>query len=803
MFSRSFKKSPQQIAQDIARRATPSRESVRRSGICSGEHNYTYTSDDFRIFQDQGFSNYAENLVKDFQEVYQKGNTALPYHAALTALHHDAATKSAANFLAQIRTIHHLVEMHNFPTPAPAPAPVPEPEPTCFAKARRQLAKMKFDLPPPHPKRVVVYRNPDGCDLSEINTNFDPEAFTSSARNTFVKMCCKSYNSVQECRCFKWCSRTSVNYINEKGEGIHVYYLERKTDYQNLTRSYPMCYQPDDEHIPHSPREDVSDSDLFPWNKDYDFEDECGNAYRAEQEGFTHVWSSKDAKRRHQRRQRRQRQRAYGELPEHGLIIVTLDIDEVWPIKTPLSLHAQHRHLQREKFEELQQYVRFYESWQEEHQCKPTPPPTPPSALLVPSPASTAPRFNTAGLCPFQIRRLIQHEKREHSMLYIQRPLTDVALIIAHAASRTQVTEISALKTHERTRLTGMAGLIAILAIRLGAAPGNCSMVATTLHHNAIQLILRRATGSEATVNQITAPYVKCCTKSLHGARGVRLAELREIMNKRFDRGVPKPTPPSAGFHRATFPEYNCGPIEFKKAKYYAEKCLELMGNPNDSASPSAAKWAHLRTQVKRVRRGEIEADDVYTSSENDNWVYAIHYTYVTGARLFLSAIEKWHTYYQPPRPDSSCLNYYWSNSTEIRADAPRYVQATLMAREMYRFMIKTHQILTPEFMSVFGLKSEYINKIITRTKHLACCDGDEASALMFGFMMPELMTPDIHIDICVEGQVFQHPDLYVKMSDPVFGPIKKQLRDMIPSRHTGVIDRATLMDEPRVRCRS
>ena len=40
-------------------------------------------------------------------------------------------------------------------------------------------------------------------------------------------------------------------------------------------------------------------------------------------------------------------------------------------------------------------------------------------------------------------------------------------------------------------------------------------------------------------------------------------------------------------------------------------------------------------------------------------------------------------------------------------------------------------------------------------------------------------------------------------MSDPVFGPIKKQLRDMIPSRHTGVIDRTTLMDEPPLRCRA
>ena len=801
MFSRSFKKSPQQIAQDIARRATPSRESVRRSAICSGEHNYTYASDDFRIFQDQdSFSNYAENLVKDFQEVYQKGNTALPYHAALTALHHDAATKSASNFLAQFRVIHHLVEMHNPPTPAPAPAPapVPEPEPTCFAKARRQLAKMKFDLPPPHPQRLVVYRSPKGYDLSDINPNFDPKSFASSERNTFVKTCCRRYCSVQECRCFKWRSRTSVNYVNEKGEAIHVYYLERKTDYQNLTRSYPQYYRPD-KAIPCSPRGDVSDSDMFPFSKDYDFEEECGNAFQAQREGFTYIWTSKTAERRHKRRVQRQQQLASGELPEFGVIIVTFDIDEVSRVKD--ATHAQLRKEHKQEYEDLQQNVRFYESWAEEHQRRPTPPPTPPQAL-VPSPAP-APRFDTAGLLPFQLCRLIQHEKKEHSVLYIQRPLTDVALIIAHAASRTQVTEISALKTHELTRLTGMAGLAAILAIRLSAAPGKCSMIATTLHHNAIQLILRRATGSEATVNQITAPYVKCFTKSLHGARGVRLAELRGIMAKRFDRGVPKVTPPSAGPRLATFPAGDYGPIEFKQAKYYAAKCLELMGNPNDPASPSAAKWAHLRTQIQRIRRGEIDAGDVYTSSENDNWVYALHYTYVSGARLFLAAVDKWHTYFQihhrhhHPRPK------YWFDCKEIRVDAPRYVQTTLMVREMYRFIVKAHQILTPEFISVFGMNSKYVNSIINRTKHLACFEGDEASALIFGFMVPALMTPDIHLDICVEGHVFQHPDLYVKMSDPVFGPIKKKLRDMIPSRHTGVIDRATLMDEPKLRCRA
>jgi hypothetical protein len=826
MFSRSFVKSPEQNAQDIARRANPTRERVRRSAICSGEHNYSYPlcpPNSFRVFQDQDGSNsYAENLIRDYREVFEKGNTTLPYHAALTALHHNAATKSAANFLAQLRVIHQLVAMHNSPTPAPAPAPAiapapapaPAPEPTCFAKARRQLAKMKFDLPSPHPKRLVVYRSPKGYDLNYINPNFDPESFASSERNTFVKTCCRRYCRVQACCCFKRKSRTSVNYVNQKGEAIHVYYLERKTDYQNLTRSYPQYYHPD-EAIPCSPRGDVSESDMFPWDKDYDFEEERSNALQAEREGFTHVWTSKTAERRHKRRIARQQQLASGELPEFGLIIVTFDIDEVSRVNN--ATHAQLRQEHKQEYEDLQQHVRFYESWEEEHhscslsrQSAPSPPlffhplSQVPTVPTVPAPA---PRFDATGLCPFQIRRLVQHEKKDNSIVAIQRPISDTSLTIAHAVTRAQVTEISALKTYQHTRLAGRGALTAILAIRFGAAPGISSMVAATLHHDVIQRILRRATGSEATANQIAAPYIKSFTKPSKSALANRCTELREAMRTRFDRGIPKIAPPSAGPRLATFPASDYGPIEFKQAKYYAAKCLELMGNPNDSdsASPSAAKWAHLRTQVQRVRRGEIEASDVYTSPEYNNWVYAIYYTYVTGARLFLAACL-----FAPPQPlipsppsSIKCRRHrrpkYWFDCKEIRVDAPRYVQTTLMVREMYRFIVKAHHIFTPEFMSVFGMDSKYVNSIINRTKHLACHDGDEASALMFGFMMPALMTPEIHLDIFVEGRVFQHPDLYVKMSDPVFGPIKKQLKDMIPSRHTGVIDRATLMDEQKI----
>jgi hypothetical protein len=117
----------------------------------------------------------------------------------------------------------------------------------------------------------------------------------------------------------------------------------------------------------------------------------------------------------------------------------------------------------------------------------------------------------------------------------------------------------------------------------------------------------------------------------------------------------------------------------------------------------------------------------------------------------------------------------------------------------MYRFIYRAACIMSPQYMAVFGLSQRYVNTIIKRTRYLAYNDGDETSALMFGFLMPAMMTPDVHLDIYVQGHVFQHPDLYVKMSDPVFGPIKKHLRDVIPARHTGTIDRTTLMNHPKI----
>jgi hypothetical protein len=535
MFSRSFIKSKNQ---DIALRAEVTRESVRRSPACSGEHNYTYRHSGFRAFQDPADDNYAQNLINDYNQVYEEGKPTLPYHAALTALHHKTASTAVTTFLSQMKTTLQLIHMH------------------------------------------------------------------------------------------------------------------------------------------------------------------------------------------------------------------------------------MHMHM---------------------HNDAPAP----------------APHFNTTSLLPFQIRRLVRDEYKEQAIRDIQRPLTDTSIMIAHAASRLQVTEINALKTHQRSHLTAFAAFAALLAIRFSAEKGHTTSVATMLHHRAIQLILRRATGSMACAQQISAPYIKC-ESPFKCLPDDRIRELRTEAERRFDTdnpsGVPLVTRSPINMSRPC--STRGGPIEYHTAKYYAQKCLELIGNPDDATDTAAvARWRELDAQIPRIRRGEITAHEVFASPHHGNWIYMVHYTYVVACRQFLSAIELWRDVRETAKsfagPGNQCPSI-WHDS-HIRKDSPVYVQCVQIVHEMYRFIYRAACIMSPQYMAVFGLSQRYVNTIIKRTRYLAYNDGDETSALMFGFLMPAMMTPDVHLDIYVQGHVFQHPDLYVKMSDPVFGPIKKHLRDVIPARHTGTIDRTTLMNHPKI----
>ena len=789
MFSHSFSKSKNQAQKDIAERARVNCESVRRSSACCGEHNYMYTHDGFRVFKNATATTYrAHHLIEDFKQVYEEGNSTLPYHAALTALHHKTASTAVSRFLCQRRNIHKLVHLYDAPTPTPAPAPERPPIELDYERSRHLLAKMEFALPPYHPKRTVIVR---GVGIGVMN--FDPTQLPLEQR--FIKSCCRQESSADTCCCHVGSSHESVKYVNSRGDLITVHYFRRKNDYFNTT--FRMWGDDSDceKAVPHSPKSQISETEIYPYPIDQVFEDESKMATEATREGFAYVWSNKRYQSRCQRRKLRCQQLASGELPKYGLILVHVETKEIRSAKPhPIPGHDE---------ECCQRFAARYEKIRADVHARAIKEGTlAPIKSAEPAPApAPAPRFDTTGLVGFQLRRLIFDEYREQAIRNIQRPLMDASLYIAHAVSRLQVTEISALKIYQRTRVTAFASFAAILAVRFSAEKGHIASVATILHHHAIQYILRRATGSMACAQQISAPYIKhehphqCMPEA-------RMRELRAEAERRFDAenpsGVPLTTLSQMSMSRPC--STRGGPIEYHTAMYYAEKCLELIGNP-DIPTTAAARWTNLDDQVLRVRRGEITANDVFASPQDNNWVFMVHYTYIIACRQFISAVDIWRGVSDATKsfagPGNQCPSI-WRDS-HIRKDSPIYVQTVQIVHEMYRFILRAARIISPQYMAVFGFNQNYMNTIIKKTKSLAYNDGDETSALMFGFLMPAMMTPDIHLDILAESHIFQHPDLYVKMSDPTFGPIKKQLKDMIPSRHTGTIDRTTLMDEPKV----
>ena len=401
------------------------------------------------------------------------------------------------------------------------------------------------------------------------------------------------------------------------------------------------------------------------------------------------------------------------------------------------------------------------------------------------------------------MRRKLQHISRATVVLNIQRPLSIYTLAIAHGVARAQVTAISALQQHQRLR-TVAGSLIALLAIRLCCERTSTVAIVNqhlydyhdqhyvhNLHHDGIHRILRRASGSHARVNQIAAPYTDSATHPSENISTEQYTHIKQYMTATFKTPF------------MVVPEFMFGPHSFHIAEYYAGECLKLISTP-----ASAARWAKLSADVQRVRRGELTPYQVLADPgpENDYWVYKIRYTFHLAIQNYLNSNSQWLMMNDRPsrhaegtaviRVDNGA-SLFWSRSkeTQIRINASRVVQTTLMIRSMYRFLIQASRILSTEFVGVFGYNMRFIKVIISRAKYLATHDGDEASALMFAHFLPCLMTPDVHLDIFAGGYVFQHPDLYVKMSDNVLGEIKKEFRDVIPSRHTGTIDRSTLMD--------
>jgi len=800
MFSRSVAKSiksPQDTAADIAARAYPTSLSVRRSPACSGP--YSYQQNRFRT-SDHDAGNHAKNLAIDYEHFITGGNvTLLPYHHAIAALHHTYAARSVAYLRNQTHVIRQLTSNPN-PNLAPQPAPIPFE--LDYARSQHLLDKMQFALPPPHPKRLVIFR---GRGLGPMN--FDPTQLPSERR--FVKTCCNQLSSADTCCCHVGTSNESLRYVNACGECMNVCYYERKNDYFNIT--YRMWGDDSDREkdVPHSPKSEVSDSEVFPCMVN-DFENEIANAFEATRSGFTYMWKDKNLQRRFERRQRRRNEKLVsGELPKYGLIVINVETNEIRAAK-PHPIPGEDEDMcQRDKtrYEDIRDTIHKQAIEQ--------------GVITEPKPQ---PHPQRDDLLPFLVRRKIQHMQHQQSITHIQRPLTDTNLTIARGIARAQVTAISALHPHQRLR-TIAGSLITLLAIRLSCERTNISAILPStetfhethylhnLHHDGIHRILRRASGSQNRAIKIAAPYTDFAS-NLQKNLPVQLeTDLKKYMAARF-KAPPRP-----------HPDFWFGPYTFHKAEFYACKCLELIGTHDDPAA--AARWAYLSAKVQSVRRGELTPyqviADPFSGSGSDSdstqkdtyWVYAVHYTFHLALKNYLEANVEWLNVCDRPNRDAegnsvinpgSGVSIFWpclgSRETRIRINGSRSIQTTQMVHAMYRFIIKASRVLSPEFIGVFGFDNRFIKTIISRAKHLATCDGDESSALTFGHFFPCLMTPNIHLDIFVGGNVFQHPELYVKMSDPVFGELKKEFRDVIPSRHTGVIDRATLMAPPTIRRR-
>ena len=771
MFSRSFCAARKKSEDDIKSRALVNRSTVRRPPASSGEHNYAYTEDGFRVFQNSQ-DNYALNLVADYQHFMKDASkkTTLPYHYAITALHHAQTVRTTKTLLSQARILQRLaVAASTTTTTASAVATTTCAAPPNYEDSRHLLDKMKYAIPS-HPKTQVVY-----CNRRIPGFHFDPA--NVPPERTFVKLCCKELSSADTCRCHVGTSHESVQYTNAVGEQITVCYFRRKNDYFNTT--YRMWGDSSDYEaegrVPHSPRGDVSDSEIWPYPVDTTFEDKVEEATAAVGSGFQYVWSNKRDQHRFERRQRRSKQLASGELPNYGLILVLSETEEVRRLKPhPIAGYDNER---RESYKAEYEKIRDRVHADAIAQAQPQPQPQPESDNLPPS----------------MLQRKFMDIKKSLSTS-IERPLGIEMLTVARSVAMLQVTPISALQPHHRIR-TVAGSLASLLALHLccektfmlahvDQKANNYREVHSLhfIHHDAVHHILRRASGSQCRADNIAARYTECASKIWPSVTSTESEKMKKYAETKFAPNIP--IPQNSSLH---------GPRSFHLAKFFARECLKLIG-PDADADTTSAKWAKLRTDVLRVRRGELTANQVMVDpgSANDYWVYSIYYTFNRAVKHFLDANTEWSNSVAPkdtiPKRKSN-----WPGSQEIGVHMPRVIQTALMIREMYRFIIKASPVLSAEFSGVFGYNMNFIKVLITRAKHFATEDGDEASALIFGHFLPCMMTPDVHLDICVEGSVFQYPELYVKMSDRVFGQLKKEQQDVIPSRHTGTIERAII----------
>jgi hypothetical protein len=366
----------------------------------------------------------------------------------------------------------------------------------------------------------------------------------------------------------------------------------------------------------------------------------------------------------------------------------------------------------------------------------------------------------------------------------IARVMSSDVSIIALAKVQMQVTELSALRRYQRTRILG-GPMVALLALKLaygGGSRNTNDAIDCRVRHT----IMRRAMGSEQRAIHVARPYIPHARNHSHYVSQDVIADATREMKLRYDDQAPVMTKRSELFN---------GPSEFHKAEFYANKCIRLI-----EGDDAARKWTGLEEKIQRIRRGELTVHDVMFDPSDNYWVYAIYHTFYCAVKNYLGSNIKWLTVQNPPVQSTTSKPGVWRSlySSEsgiaINKDSKSYVQTSQMIHTMYAFLLRTQKILSDKFISVFGFSTMFKNTIIMRFHHLSSVSGDEASALMLGQFIPCLMTPEIHLDINVCARGFQDSHFYVKMSSRAFGKLKKRFKHVIPARHNGVIDRTTFM---------
>jgi len=323
---------------------------------------------------------------------------------------------------------------------------------------------------------------------------------------------------------------------------------------------------------------------------------------------------------------------------------------------------------------------------------------------------------------------------------HIERPLYIAEFNKAHIFARTEMTPITILQPYQRERILSKCGLIApiVIALSIENYPANeYSKQRITVHCMIAAYIKRRVSGGLNCAQKIAAPYIEPIGQLLLSAAS---KDELAVCKKKYEHII------------TNNPTKNYG-IPFKK------EFKLLFKQP---------KWQQFYRDVAKVRRGEMSSLELVCQP----WVYQLRYTFMSAIRGYLAYIE------------------YTRLTNVDEPKCPAFVKTARCVQDLFRFILYSECMVSDKLINVFGLNKRFMVKIIGRAHGLAVEDGCEMSALVFGYFLPYMMTPDIHLDINVTSRFFQTPLLYVRMSDPTFGQLKKQFSDVIPSRHNGYIAR-------------